>query len=244
MLSLLLYLVALVSTIFCSLVVFILCVSKVVQVSNGFSLLDPEVSTGLRIRKWLLMGIASANGMRCLSATVEFIIFSIKVVKDDQPTSSISYYDGFQKPVPFTIFISRVFPTILFLACYGFMALYVSELYYTVRELKFSTIRTSWMAINLLLLVALMQYLVISSNPRVLNIIGLVAVSVYSLWIAWFAYSLNRFFFHNEESLSGPSTGQRKVFSRLLVMVAIGLSALVCYAINYVLDISGALTNR
>lgn len=249
MLSLVLYLLVLVCIIFCSLTVFILCVSKVVQVSNGFSLLDPEVSTGLRVRKWLLVGLAVANGMRCIASTVEFIIFSIKIVKDDQPTSSISYYDGFQQPIPFTIFICRVFPTVLFLACYGTMALYVSELYYSVRELKFSSIRTFWVAINLLFLVAFVQYLVISSNPRILNIIGLVAVIIYSLWISWFAFSLHAYFFHASEtslavSVSGPSVGQRKVFARLEVMVCVGLTALLSYAVDNALDIGGAFNNR
>eukprot|EP00598_Pedospumella_elongata_P016311 CAMPEP_0184989270 /NCGR_PEP_ID=MMETSP1098-20130426/27611_1 /TAXON_ID=89044 /ORGANISM="Spumella elongata, Strain CCAP 955/1" /LENGTH=254 /DNA_ID=CAMNT_0027514233 /DNA_START=371 /DNA_END=1135 /DNA_ORIENTATION=- len=125
------------------------------------------------------------------------------------------------------------------------MALYVSELYYSVRELKFSTIRTFWVAINLLFLVAFVQYLVISSNPRLLNIIGLVAVIIYSLWIAGFAYTLHAYFFHhNESSLSGPSVGQRKVFARLEVMVFVGLTALLSYAIDNALDIGGAFINR
>eukprot|EP01032_Pedospumella_encystans_P029666 gene29666-33497_t len=102
------------------------------------------------------------------------------------------------------------------------MALYVSELYYSVRELKFSTIRTFWVAINLLFLVAFVQYLVITG----------------------FAYTLHAYFFHhNESSLSGPSVGQRKVFARLEVMVFVGLTALLSYAIDNALDIGGAFIN-
>ena len=246
MLSLLLYLTVLVSILFSSLTVFILCVVKVVQVSNGFSLLDPEVSTGLQVRKWLLVGIATANGLRCISSAVEFIIFSIKVVKDDEPTSSVSYYDTFSEAIPFTIFVCRILPTLLFLSCYSCMAMYISELYYAVRELKFSNIRTSWVAINLLLLVALSQYLVTSSNPRFWSIIGLVTVTIYSTWIFWFSYCLNQFYSHNEESLTSSSAGrgQRKVFSRLQYLVCIGMSALLCFAINCAVDISGVLISR
>ena len=250
----LLYLILLVLIIFSSLSVCILCVVKLVQVSNGFSLLDPDVSPGLRIRKWFLYVIAAATGLRCLSSVIEFIIFTIKVVKEDEPTESISYYENnkFHYALPDVVFICRVLPTILFLAYYALLGLYISNLSHSIRGQDFTLVRNGWVAGNAMVVFAVFQYLFIFPNPSVLNVVCLIVVLFYSLWMAWSAYwvlDLYRSSSNNSNSggggsASGGAVGAKRVLARMVYLVAVAAAALLLYAVVYVIDLSAAFDER
>lgn len=244
MVSLLIYLIVLVSIIFSSLSVFILCVVKVVQVSNGFSLLDPDVSMGLKLRKWFISGIAIANGLRCLSSAIEFTTFSIMVVKEDQPPSSISYYDGYEQHIPYALLLCRVLPTLFFLAYYAYLALYLAGLAYTLRGDEISTVNMLWTAANAVLCLVLLQFLFFQTNLFALNIVCFIVVCMYASLIGWYANVLNQFFVHNQEVMGRSPANPRKVFARLQYLSSTALSALLLYAVVYAIDISSVFHNR
>lgn len=245
MVSLLFYLVVVVLIIFSSLAVFILGVVKVVQVSNGFSLLDPDVSDGLKMRKWFISGVAIANGLRCFSSATELVIFSIMVVKEDLPPSSISYYGGgFENIIPYVLLVCRVLPTLLFLAYYAYLALYFAGLSYSLRGGEFTTVKMAWTAANAVLSLVLLQFLFVQTKPFALNIVCFVAVCLYAWLIGWYSKTLQQFFVHNQEVMAGAPSNPRKVFARLQYLSSIALSALLLYAVVYAIDISRVFHDR
>lgn len=244
MISLLSYLVILVLIVFSSLSVSILCVVKVVQVFHGFSLLDPDVSVGLKLRKWFISGIAVANGLRCLSSTIEFATFAIMVVKEDRPPSSISYYNGFNNRIPFVLLVCRVLPTLFFLAYYAYLALYLAGLTYSLRGEDISTVNMLWTAANAVLSLVLLQFLLFQTNLFVLNIVCFIVVCMYASLIGWYSNALNQFYVHNQEVMSRSPTNPRKVFARLQYLSSIALSALLLYAVVYAIDISRVFHDR
>jgi hypothetical protein len=203
----LLYLIQLVVIIFSALTVCILCTVKLVQVSNGFSLLDPDISPGLRIRKWFLFSVAVASSSRCIACILEFVIFAITVLRESKEIGYISYYDNFDRLVPYVIFLCRVIPTLLYLTYNALLGLYLSNLSRSVRGLSFTTTRTGWITTNSMILLAVIQYLFFFPSPFLLNILCLFAVILYTTWILWSSWSI----YGEYRQLGSDTAGSRGV---------------------------------
>mmetsp|Transcript_16012 Transcript_16012/g.26871 ORF Transcript_16012/g.26871 Transcript_16012/m.26871 type:complete len:479 (-) Transcript_16012:154-1590(-) len=196
------YLIAIVLTIFSSLSLSIYCVVKIVQVSNGFSLLDPEASSGLRIRKWFLLIVAAANGLRCVGSMTEFFAFSVKVVRDDEnANSSVSYYDtkNFQSTAPYAIFISRLLPSTLHFMCYALLALYVAYLSHSIWGADFSMVRILWISCNFVLGLAVLQFMFAFPSPYEVYLLFTLTGIIYIVWLSWYILKLHRFYSTNKE---------------------------------------------
>ncbi|KAJ1409269.1 hypothetical protein B484DRAFT_456113 [Ochromonadaceae sp. CCMP2298] len=260
----LLYLIVIVLTIFTSFSVCIYCIVKIVQVSNGFSLLDPEASSGLRIRKWFLFSIATANCCRCLGSLTEFLAFSITVVRDDRTTSSISFYekDSLQAPLPYVIFLCRMLPTTLCFFYYALLALYVSHLYHSMWGMEFYRVRTGWVLCNAVVALATLQYLFAFPNPFAVQVLFLTTALVYACWLAGHAVAISSFYGGTGSSANSsggggvgvysvggtslvPSgMGLKRVVARLLALLGVCLGSLGAMALALCLDLSGALLLR
>lgn len=245
MISLLVYLVVLSLTIFSSLSVCILCAAKIVQLSRNYHIFDPELSPGQRIRKLFLVAIGSSNGTRCISASLEFILFAINVVKEDKPASSISYYHGFHSTAGRIVFVSRVLPTLLFFAYYSLARDYLGNLYHLLCEVDYRVARAGFILVDLATALAVVYFLIIDPCPGKLNASCLVAVLLFAVWIARYAYGLHYFYVSNEDVLSETvPTNQGKLMARLARVVVVALIALLSYAIVYGIELMGLFPNR
>ena len=233
----LLYLIINVLVIFASLFVCIYCIIKVVQVSNGFSLLDPEASNGLRIRKWFLLGVALATGFRCSLSLCEFVTFSIKVVKGDADIYSISYYGGLSRTLdaPYLIFVCRTLPTLLYLGYLGLVALYVAYLHHTWFGLDFSIARIVWISCNAVLCVTVLQYIFVYPMPSAINIIYLCMESALLLTVLRYSVSIWNFLSDNNP-ITGSTT--RKVGKRFFYFTVLNLSSLLIGILVHIFDLS------
>lgn len=219
--TVLLYLALLLCCVFAALFLAVYCLIKIVQVSNGFSLLDPDASNGLRIRKWFLLGISLANTLRFISSLAEFIIFSIKVVKDNADVESISFYSTTNANIPYAVFIARMLPSISFCGNFSLVSLYLAYLHHTLRGADFSPVRIGWILTNAILFVAALQYVIVFPFLLAENCVIFTAEIILVAVIARYSYSVANFLATN--STMGIS---KRMIDRFNIFVLMTLVAL------------------
>jgi hypothetical protein len=243
MIGLFAYLVSLAIIIFASLSVSVLCSVKVFQPPGLF---DSDSSTGAQARKWLIVCIGVACVARCLFSSVEFIIFAINIVKENKPTSSISYYAGFDHTtISRLLFACRVLPTLLFLTYYALIGDYFGSLFYTIKESSYYATRAVYCVLASVTAVVIVVYLAIFPNPEILNAACLATVLFLSAWIIRHAYGINKFYVNNEDVLLESSNmDQGRLLARMQRVVAVALVALLSCAVVYCADLNYWLPRR
>lgn len=222
------------------------CTASIVQVSNGFSLLDPEISNGLKVRKWFLSLVVFASSMRCVSCIIEFGIFTAIVVREDLPVSTISYYTDNSETssnkhmesssipfhreifndsiIPRTVMALRTLPLLCFLSYYALVCFYITNMYLSAVGHDTFTLRLVWGALNAVVYIYAAYYIIVQPNIQSLDIICLSVVSVYMMLLVTVSSMIRHFYTRN--SSFPQSNGLRRVFLRLSVMTIISLAAL------------------
>lgn len=235
MLGLFVYLVSLAVIIFASLSVSILCSVKVLQPPGLF---DVDLSTGSLARKRFIVCIGSACILRCLFSSLEFIVFAINVVKENKPTSSISYYSGFDHTsTSRLVFACRVLPTLLFLGYYGIIGDYFASLFYSIRESSYYAFRMLYFGLAASATLVILFFLLVMPDPQVLNLVCLVVVIFLSCWIVRHTFGINKFYTNNEDVLLESSNiDQGRLLARMQRVVVVALVALLSCAVVYCAD--------
>lgn len=82
-----------------SLVVCITSTLKIVRVSSGFSLLDPEATSGMRTKKWVMCAIVIANGIQFVTSLIEVFLFLLSIINNES--------DGEGSPLMFYYFTNE-----------------------------------------------------------------------------------------------------------------------------------------
>ena len=77
------YTVVLIFQIFLSLSVCITSILKIVRVSSGFSLLDPDATSGMRMKKWIMCFVVISNAILFISSLIEIFLFLLYVLNND-----------------------------------------------------------------------------------------------------------------------------------------------------------------
>lgn len=87
------YLTALIVSSFGALLVLMYACLRLLKVSNGYSLLDPDISDGHRIRKWFLLAMVIFSGTQLICSLVELFLFSIDLKIDGILVDNASLFD-------------------------------------------------------------------------------------------------------------------------------------------------------
>ncbi len=119
-----------------------LIIFRIIQVSNGRSMLDQDAPAGLKLRKWFLISLCMTNAVRFLFTTVE----------EGFVARSTIY--------PSTVWILRCIPSVLFLLTTSFVTHYIGNLYYSLQGSEGKKFRSIWLIITLIF--ALTEFVCIS----------------------------------------------------------------------------------
>lgn len=119
-----------------------LIVFRVIQVSNGRSMLDADAPASLKLRKWFLVLLGVANAIRFLFTIAEEVYVA---------RSSIE---------PSTVWILRCIPSVLFLLAASFITHYLGNLNFSLHGSEGRNFRSIWLIVTLIF--ALTEFVCIS----------------------------------------------------------------------------------
>jgi hypothetical protein len=188
-------------------------VTKIVQVSDGRSMLDNDATAGIKLRKWFLILTCLANFCRVSTAVIEII----------QSTRGVLRID--------VIWTCELFPTIIFLCCSSFLTHYLGNIYYSLSGSRGHQFRIIWMMIMIVFLLTELACILMFSNVASATLllllhfvfivfsiqIGIILLTVaYFTWSLWGSLNINKY---------NVSTG--KVLARLILLVIALVSSLV-----------------
>lgn len=109
----------------------VLSATRIIQISNGRSMLDSDAPAGLKLRKWFLFTICVANAGRL--ATTLFEVF----------------YVSWWSMKPSSVWMCRCYPSLLFLLTAAFVTHYLGNLYYSLQGSEGRKFRLLWLIMTL-----------------------------------------------------------------------------------------------
>lgn len=238
------------------------CITKIVKVSNGVSLLDLDVissSLGLQARRWFLLSIGILNGTRCAASLMECFLV-VKFILDgfvnkeiaNFDDESISFYQGIKTSTVYFLFVVRMFPVFIYTICYSMLGLFLFHLYFTMSGNNFLILKILWIFFNLVSLVVIAQFLLVSPDIIVLTWILIFIFVFHSIGVLLCLYNVHIYYntslSHNQAipllsynqsvySQSSNLNSSKKVINRFFYLLVLSLSSIVIHVLIYIIDL-------
>lgn len=197
----------------------IYAITKVVNVSNGFSLLDPDISSGLKIRKWFLSCVAACNMARFIGTFVESVVIFQLIMTETQSMFSDALERGYYRgdveldAIP----TCRALPTALYLSIYFFAALYFARLNCDLIGGRFYIMKHILLTLMLLSFICCCIALFVMENQVLVDTNFIVFKVLLFFVTSWYVVGLMKHFSEN------PRAGAQKVVDRFYLFAIIGL---------------------
>lgn len=110
---------------------------QLVRVQSGFSILDPEVSllsSGMRLRKWIMATTVFSNGIQCIAGLAEVIAYlsTYKTTCEEEEIAAILTFEG-SSSMSRIILACRIIPSAAYVLLFGLLTGYFIHICHSLK---------------------------------------------------------------------------------------------------------------
>jgi hypothetical protein len=214
-----------------------LALSKVINVSNGFSLLDPDISSGLKVRKWFLICLGLCNIARFTGTLIEIILYFRTIILDGKMYASMLANER-GTIVSMIVSSSKAIPTALFITVYLFSASYFITLDSKLNQGRPFILRRILVLVMILSMAITLLCLFRLHNEMYADLNFVIVKSLLFLLVLWHVISLLRYFAGNGRA------SILKVINRFYIFSVLLLASLILSCSFHVWDVYNLETSR
>lgn len=210
---------------------------KIVKVSNGYSLFDPDASFGIKIRKYYMISIALSCFLRFIGTVVEFSVVALVALTYDSKDLD-SWLMLHQDNFLLVVWISRTVPSISFIMTFAILVYYLASLRASLYGIESNSLWYWTISIHSLVLIGTIILLIFSEMTPLSSLLLAFYVIYFSLTV-WFSVKIVRYF-----SSSGMPLPSRRIIERFSILVILSLMTMFFGGVYRVFQIEIIVTPR